>query len=109
MGLFGSGKRQNTQEVEPRFEQAREIYMQGKFKIVTTEHIENRSVKFVFGLVVTRGYNPDNAFFGLISRAIENGADAILGYRESVAIHPDGDKHYSCYGTAVLLDPINKK
>jgi hypothetical protein len=29
----------------------------------------------------------------------------VVTYRESIAFHPEGDKHYSCYGTAVLLEP----
>lgn len=109
MVLFGTRKTaRESGEDESRFEPAREAYFSGKIKIVTTDGIPGREVKFVFGLVVARGYNPDNAFFGLVSRALEAGADAIVGYRESVAFHPEGDKHYSCYGTAMMLEPLKR-
>jgi uncharacterized protein YbjQ (UPF0145 family) len=43
----------------------------------------------------------EQAFYGMITRAISNGANAVVGYRENVAFHPDGSKYISCYGTAV--------
>ncbi len=107
--IFGGGKKlKNVGDDESRdqlHDQAREAYLGGKFKIVTTEAIEGREVRLVFGLVVARGYNFDTAFYGLIARAMDAGAEAILGYRENVAFHPEGDRFYSCYGTAVMLQP----
>ncbi len=107
--IFGVGKKlKSVGDDEGRdqsHDQARESYLGGKFKIVTTEAIEGREVRLVFGLVVARGYNFDTAFYGLIARAMDAGAEAILGYRENVAFHPEGDRFYSCYGTAVMLQP----
>ena len=108
--LFGGGKKtkpmmDDDQARNMVVEQAREAYLAGRFKIVTTEALEGREVKLVFGLVVARGYNFDNAFYGLISRAMDAGAEAIVGYRENVVFHPEGERFYTCYGTAVMLQP----
>jgi len=108
MFFGGSKKLKNTSDEDSRdhqFDQAREDYLSGKFKIVTTDSIEGREVRLVFGLVVARGYSFDTAFYGLVSRAMDAGAEAVLGYRENVAFHPEGDRFYSCYGTAVMLQP----
>ena len=40
----------------------------------------------------------------MTSRAMTKGAQAIIGYSENVAFHPDGSKYFSCYGTAVMFD-----
>ncbi len=106
--MFGSparkGRRsQEDAKKEQRLEMARTMYLGGKLKIVTIEEIPNRDVMGTFGLVVCRSYNFDNAFYGLIAQAIDANADAILGYREAVSFHPEGDRFYSCYGTAVRL------
>jgi uncharacterized protein YbjQ (UPF0145 family) len=107
--IFGGSKKfKSAGEDESRDlqnDQARDAYLSGKFKIVTTDSIDGRDVKLVFGLVVARGYNFDTAFYGLIARAMDAGAEAVLGYRENVAFHPEGDRFYSCYGTAVMLQP----
>lgn len=108
MGLFGSSRKggPGADEDAGKYESARDAYLGGRFKVVTTETIALRDINWVFGVVIGRGYNPDNAFFGVIHRAMEAGADAIVGYRESIAFHPDGDKHYTCYGTAVELESM---
>ena len=38
------------------------------------------------------------------ARAMNKGAQAIVGYNENVAFHPDGSKYFTCYGTAVLFE-----
>ena len=105
--IFSGGRKKAVMDEEPGrdqvVEQAREAYLGGQFKIVTTERLEGREARLVFGLVVARGYNFDTAFYGLIARAMDAGAEAILGYRENVAFHPEGERFYTCYGTAVML------
>ncbi len=113
MALFkaGGGKAKPVDEdskADPRVAQAKDHYMAGRFKIVTVDSVPGREVLGTFGLIVCRSYNFDNAFYGLIAQALEVNADAILAYRESVAFHPEGDKYYSCYGTAVRLKPVGK-
>lgn len=108
MALFSGKKKGLPESDEQRFESARQAYFNGKIKIVTTERIEGRDIKWVFGLVASRSFSPDTAFYGLINSALEAGADAIVGYRESVAFHPEGERHYSCYGTAIFLEPLKK-
>jgi uncharacterized protein YbjQ (UPF0145 family) len=107
--IFGGSKKYKSaaddELRDQQNDQARDSYLSGKFKIVTTDSIDGRDVKLVFGLVVARGYNFDTAFYGLIARAMDAGAEAVLGYRENVAFHPEGDRFYSCYGTAVMLQP----
>ncbi len=105
MSLFGGRKRvREVIDDDVRYDEAREAYFNGRVKVVTTESLPGRDVRFVFGLVVSRGYNPDNAFFGMIKNALDAGADAILGYRENVSFHPEGEKYYACYGTAIVLE-----
>lgn len=104
--LFGAptrklSKTDDGQDV--RLAQAREAYLAGKIKIVTTDMVPNQEVAGTFGLIVCRGFVFDNAFHGLIAQALDVNADAIVAYRESVAFHPEGDRYYSCYGTAVRM------
>ncbi|NJB67195.1 uncharacterized protein YbjQ (UPF0145 family) [Desulfobaculum xiamenense] len=80
---------------------AKDLFISGKFPVVTTKDIPAKTVKRVIGLAAYRGYDMEQAFYGMITRAISNGANAIVGYRENVAFHPDGSKYISCYGTAV--------
>jgi uncharacterized protein YbjQ (UPF0145 family) len=104
--LFGAQPRklQKTDDgQEVRLAQARDAYLGGRIKIVTTEEVPNQEVAGTFGLIVCRGFVFENAFHGLIAQALDVNADAILAYRESVAFHPEGDRYYSCYGTAVRL------
>lgn len=104
--LFGAPARrvQKTDDAQDvRLNAARDAYLAGKLKIVTTEQVANQEIAGTFGLIVCRGYVFENAFHGLIAQALDVNADAIVGYRESVAFHPEGDRYYSCYGTAVRL------
>ena len=81
----------------------RDIFMAGRFPVVTTPTVEGRPIYKVLGLVCCRGFDSDEAFFGMTGRAINKGAQAIVGYSENVAFHPDGSKYFSCYGTAVMF------
>jgi uncharacterized protein YbjQ (UPF0145 family) len=105
--IFGSPKKQGTLREETKTDHrltlARDMYMAGKLKVVTTEAIPGREIQSAFGLIVCRSYVFDNAFHGLLAQAVDVNADAVIGYRESVAFHPEGDKYYSCYGTAVRM------
>ncbi|SKA73628.1 heavy metal-binding domain-containing protein [Desulfobaculum bizertense] len=95
-------KKSHPQErTEENLEIAKDLFMAGKFPVVTTRDIPAKSIKRVIGLAAYRGYDMEQAFYGMITRAISNGANAVIGYRENVAFHPDGSKYISCYGTAV--------
>jgi uncharacterized protein YbjQ (UPF0145 family) len=72
--------------------------------VVTTPGLEGRKVRKVLGLVSGRGFDSECAFYGLTASALDIGADAIVGYQENVAFHPDGSRYFSCYGTAVILE-----
>ena len=87
-------------EADPR---VKEIFLSGRFPVVTTETIEGRTIGKVLGLVCCRGFDSEEAFFGMAARAMKKGAQAIVGYNENVAFHPDGSKYFSCYGTAVMF------
>lgn len=103
--LFGTPakKKQVSSGTDHRLNLAKEVYLNGQIKVVSTEQVPNRNVQATYGLIVSRSYNFDNAFYGLVAQALDANADAILSYRESVAFHPEGDKYFSCYGTAVRL------
>ena len=82
----------------------RDIFMAGRFPVVTTHQVEGRRIAKVLGLVCCRGFDSEEAFFGMASRALNKGAQAIVGYSENVAFHPDGSKYFSCFGTAVMFE-----
>lgn len=82
----------------------REIFLAGRFPVVTTHQVEGRPIAKVLGLVCCRGFDSDEAFFGMAGRAMNKGAQAIVGYSENVAFHPDGSKYFSCFGTAVMFE-----
>lgn len=107
--LLGSNDKK-ARKTEPRpvknetNAKVREIFLAGRFPVVTTHQVEGRRIMKVLGLVCCRGYDSEEAFFGMASRAIGKGAQAIVGYTENVAFHPDGSKYFSCFGTAVLFE-----
>jgi hypothetical protein len=106
--IFGApkkGTRSQDDRQDQRIAVAREQYLAGRVKIVTTDEMPNRQVQGTFGLLVCRSFTFDNAFYGLVAQAMDVNADAVLAYRESVSFHPEGDRYYSCYGTAVRLKP----
>ena len=107
--IFGSPKRQMADKDDIRNDHrltlAKDLYRAGKMKIMTTETFPGREIQSAFGLIVCRSYVFDNAFYGLMAQAVDVNADAIIGYRETVSFHPEGDKFYACYGTAVRLKP----
>ncbi len=82
----------------------KEIFLSGRFPVVTTHQVEGRKIIKVLGLVCCRGYDSEEAFFGMAGRAISKGAQAIVGYTENVAFHPDGSRYFSCFGTAVMFE-----
>lgn len=82
----------------------REIFHAGRFPVVTTHQLEGRKIAKVLGLVCCRGFDSEEAFFGMAARAMKKGAQAIVGYNENVAFHPDGSKYFTCYGTAVMFE-----
>lgn len=88
---------------------ARDIFNAGKFPVVTTHQVEGRRIAKVLGLVCCRGFDSEEAFYGMAARAMKKGAQAIVGYSENVAFHPDGSKYFTCYGTAVMFeyDPMD--
>ena len=86
---------------------AKDLFTSGQFPVVTTGEIPKKGIRKIIGLAAYRGYDMEQAFYGMISRALSNGAHAIVGYQENVAFHPDGSKYISCYGTAVRLMDVD--
>ena len=105
--LGGSDKKSRKSEKSRPSEatsRVRDIFMAGRFPVVTTHQVEGRRIAKVLGLVCCRGFDSEEAFFGMASRALNKGAQAIVGYSENVAFHPDGSKYFSCFGTAVMFE-----
>lgn len=103
------GDKKNRKSEKPRKPTAdsvrvREIFQTGRFPVVTTHQVEGRKIAKVLGLVCCRGYDSEEAFYGMAGRAMKKGAQAIVGYNENVAFHPDGSKYFTCYGTAVMFE-----
>lgn len=99
-----SRKRRSEVETNETLRRVKEVFNQGRFPVVTTECIEGKALGKVLGLVACRGFDSEEAFFGMTARAISRGAEGIIGYQENVAFHPDGSKFFSCYGTAVQFE-----
>ena len=97
-------KAERSAGVSDASDRVREIFLAGRFPVVTTHQVEGRRIAKVLGLVCCRGFDSDEAFFGMAARAMNKGAQAIVGYNENVAFHPDGSKYFSCFGTAVLFE-----
>lgn len=97
-------KSEKTAASQDNLANARDIFMAGRFPVVTTHQVEGKRIAKVLGLVCSRGFDSDEAFFGMASRAMRKGAQAIVGYNENVAFHPDGSKYFTCYGTAVMFE-----
>ena len=97
-------KAERSAGVSDASDRVREIFLAGRFPVVTTHQVEVRRIAKVLGLVCCRGFDSDEAFFGMAARAMNKGAQAIVGYNENVAFHPDGSKYFSCFGTAVMFE-----
>ena len=97
-------KAERSAGVSDGSDRVREIFLAGRFPVVTTHQVEGRRIAKVLGLVCCRGFDSDEAFFGMAARAMNKGAQAIVGYNENVAFHPDGSKYFSCFGTAVMFE-----
>ena len=97
-------KAERSAGVSDASDRVREVFLAGGFPVVTTHQVEGRRIAKVLGLVCCRGFDSDEAFFGMAARAMNKGAQAIVGYNENVAFHPDGSKYFSCFGTAVMFE-----
>ncbi len=112
--LFLLGGEKKKQQAAARrvenVDRVRDLFNTGRFPVVTTNALDdNRKIGKVLGLVVCRGYDSDETFFGMAARAVNKGAQAIVGYQESVAFHPDGSKYFTCYGTAVQFENAGQR
>jgi len=96
-------KKSNNKTESERIKDARELFTSGQFPVITTKEMPHKQVRRIIGLAAFRAYDIEQAFYGMITRAVSNGANAIVGYQENAAFHPDGSKYISCYGTAVRL------
>ena len=99
-----SRKAERTVGISDATASVREVFLAGRLPVVTTHQVEGRRIAKVLGLVCCRGFDSDEAFFGMAARAMNKGAQAIVGYNENVAFHPDGSKYFSCFGTAVMFE-----
>ena len=99
-----SRKAERTVGISDASARVREVFLAGRFPVVTTHQVEGRPIAKVLGLVCCRGFDSEEAFFGMAARAMNKGAQAIVGYNENVAFHPDGSKYFSCFGTAVMFE-----
>lgn len=106
--LMGGDKKSRKSEKPGKLSaegvRVREIFNAGRFPVVTTHQVEGRRIAKVLGLVCCRGFDSEEAFYGMAARAMKKGAQAIIGYSENVAFHPDGSKYFTCYGTAVMFE-----
>lgn len=105
--LLGNNEKKTQKEKEAsknnNLEKIKELFGSGRFPVVTTQVFEGRPIAKVLGLVCCRGFDSEDAFFGMAAMALKKGAQGIIGYSENVAFHPDGSKYFSCFGTAVMF------
>ena len=110
--LLGGDKKKKKEagRTVENFDRVKDLFLAGRFPVVTTTDLdENRKVNKVLGLVVCRGYDSEETFFGMAARAVNKGAQAIIGYQENIAFHPDGSKYFTCYGTAVQYESAQQR
>ena len=108
--LMNNTKKKKDDEANiENFAKVKELFLTGRFPVTTTEEVKGKTICKVLGLVAARGYDSEEAFFQMAARAVNKGAQAILGYQENVAFHPDGSKFFSCYGTAVQFAAQGKE
>ncbi len=103
--LLGGNEKKTRKEAarDESLERVKEMFGAGRFPVVTTQVFEGRPIAKVLGLVCCRGFDSEEAFFGMAALALKKGAQGIIGYSENVAFHPDGSKYFSCFGTAVMF------
>ena len=80
-----SRKAERTVGISDASARVREVFLAGRFPVVTTHQVEGRRIAKVLGLVCCRGFDSEEAFFGMAARAMNKGAQAIVGYNENVA------------------------
>ena len=72
--LGGSDKKARKAERQSRTPAAdsrvREAFLAGRFPVVTTHQVEGRKIAKVLGLVCCRGFDSEEAFFGMAARAL---------------------------------------
>lgn len=103
--LLGGNEKKVQKETAQgdKLAKVKELFSSGRFPVVTTQVFEGRPIAKVLGLVCCRGFDSEDAFFGMAAMALKKGAQGIIGYSENVAFHPDGSKYFSCFGTAVMF------
>jgi uncharacterized protein YbjQ (UPF0145 family) len=105
--LLGGNEKKSRRDKENtqagNLENVKKIFGSGRFPVVTTQVFEGRPIAKVLGLVCCRGFDSEEAFFGMAALALKKGAQGIIGYSENIAFHPDGSKYFSCFGTAVMF------
>ena len=76
--LGGQEKKARKAEKQARVSDAtariREVFLAGRFPVVTTHQVEGRRIAKVLGLVCCRGFDSEEAFFGMAARAMNQGA-----------------------------------
>ena len=104
--LLGGNEKKVQKETaqSDKLARVKELFGSGRFPVVTTQVFEGRAIAKVLGLVCCRGFDSEEAFFGMAAMALKKGAQGIIGYSENVAFHPDGSKYFSCFGTAVMFE-----
>lgn len=106
--MTGNNKKAKSQKSVENLDRVKELFRVGRFPVVTTATIDDeRKIGKVLGLVACRGFDSEDAFYGMAARAVNKGAQAIVGYQEQVAFHPDGSKYFTCYGTAVQFEHLS--
>lgn len=67
--LGGNDKKARKAEKQTRASDAtarvRDVFLAGRFPVVTTHQVEGRRIAKVLGLVCCRGYDSEEAFFGM--------------------------------------------
>lgn len=103
--MSGNNKKTKSQKTVENYDRVKELFRMGRFPVVTTNALDDeRKVGKVLGLVACRGFDSEDAFYGMAANAVNQGAQAIIGYQEHVAFHPDGSRYFTCYGTAVQFE-----
>ena len=79
--LLGGNEKKVQKETaqSDKLAKVKELFSTGRFPVVTTQVFEGRAIAKVLGLVCCRGFDSEEAFFGMAAMAIKKARRASSG------------------------------
>ena len=99
--LLGGNEKKTRKEAarDESLERVKELFGAGRFPVVTTQVFEGRPIAKVLGLVCCRGFDSEEAFFGMAALALKKARRASSGIRKTWLSTP----------TAANISPVSAR